>query len=326
MKTVTIGTINEPAGPLVRHIQQSPQRQSALQAMAARYSVEPQKLLETLKSTVFKNATNEQLMTLVVVANEHGLNPFTREIYAFPDRSGGIQAVVGVDGWVRIITQHPDFDGVKFHQDDDSCTATIYVKGRSHPVEVTEYLDECRRNTDPWKSHPRRMMRHKALIQCGRIAFGYGSLKDADDVVSVDVAPPAPSFPETHTPAPQNVTSPDFTPPAEKQADKPRRGRPPGSTNKPKPEPSQDEPAVPGEVVYKPQSSDGALSPNEQLAARFDGAGITFSDLVAWNANAEAFEIGQDADTFDDLGPAVVRKIATSFDTIIESIWQEGAQ
>ncbi|MCK8397432.1 recombinase RecT, partial [Erwinia amylovora] len=87
---------------------------------------------------VFKGASNEHLAALVVVANEHRLNPFTREIYAFPDKSGGIQAVVGVDGWIRIVTQNESFDGVEFsytgEKDDLACTCTMHVKGRSHAV------------------------------------------------------------------------------------------------------------------------------------------------------------------------------------------------
>lgn len=171
-------------------------RPSALQSMATRFEMEPGKLMDTLKQTVFKKATNEQLAALVVVANEHNLNPFTREIYAFPDKAGGIQAVIGVDGWIRIITQNKNFDGVDFSFDGEgnemSCTCTIHHKERSHPVVATEYLAEVKRNTDPWKSHPRRMLRHKALIQAGRIAFGLGSLKDEDDLLPTaerDVTP-----------------------------------------------------------------------------------------------------------------------------------------
>lgn len=184
---------------------------SALAAMAGRFSMEPAKLMETLKATVFKGATNEQLAALVVVANEHALNPFTREIYAFPDKGGGIQAVIGVDGWIRIITQNPQFDGFEHEYSgegkDLACTVTLYRKDISRPVKVTEYLAECSKNTDPWRSHPRRMLRHKALIQAGRIAFGLGSLKDEDDLPvslpSRDVGPIPASVPEVETPEPK---------------------------------------------------------------------------------------------------------------------------
>jgi len=58
---------------------------SAINLMASRLSVEPAKLYDTLKSTVFQKATNEELLALVVVANEYGLNPFLKELYAFPE-------------------------------------------------------------------------------------------------------------------------------------------------------------------------------------------------------------------------------------------------
>ena len=81
--------------------------------------------------------------------------------------------VVGVDGWSRIINDNAQFDGMDFKQDDESCTCTIYRKDRSHPIVVTEYMTECKRDVAPWKSHPRRMLRHKAMIQCARLAFWF---------------------------------------------------------------------------------------------------------------------------------------------------------
>jgi phage recombination protein Bet len=140
-------------------------------------------LVETLKATAFKGQVSDAQMTaLMVVANQYALNPWTKEIYAFPDKNNGIVPVVGVDGWSRIINNHPQFDGMEFEQDDDSCTCVIFRKDRGHPIKVTEYMAECKRaNVGPWSSHPRRMLRHKAMIQCARIAFGYGGIYDQDE-------------------------------------------------------------------------------------------------------------------------------------------------
>lgn len=139
-------------------------------------------IVSVLRSTCFKgNASNEQMVALMVVAVQYGLNPWTKEIYAFPDKNNGIVPVVGVDGWARIINNHAQFDGIEFEQDDESCTCIIYRKDRSKPIKVTEYLSECRRNTGPWQSHPKRMLRHKAMIQCSRIAFGYVGIYDDDE-------------------------------------------------------------------------------------------------------------------------------------------------
>lgn len=179
-------------------------------SLAATFQIagDPGQLLNTLSATAFRGAdvTPEQMTALLIVSKQHGLNPWLKEIYAFPDK-GGIVPVVGVDGWTRIINSHPQFDGIEFEQDEDKCTCTIYRKDRSHPVKVTEWMSECVRNTGPWKSHPRRLLRHKALIQCARLAFSFAGIHDPDEAERIveaerDVSPePAsrqaqPAYPE----------------------------------------------------------------------------------------------------------------------------------
>jgi phage recombination protein Bet len=152
--------------------------------LAQRFGMEQDaELITTLKQTAFKSrepASDAQLTALMVIANEYGLNPFTKEIYAYPDQHKGIVPVVGVDGWIRIVNEHPQFDGIEFDTTPEAVTARIYRKDRSRPTVVTEYLEECRRNTDPWKNMPKRMLRHKALMQCARVAFGF-ALYDDDE-------------------------------------------------------------------------------------------------------------------------------------------------
>lgn len=139
-------------------------------------------MIDTLKATAFKGqVSDQQMMALLIVANQYGLNPWTKEIYAFPDKNNGIVPVVGVDGWSRIINSHPQFDGIDFEQDEASCTCTIHRKDRGHPIRVTEYMVECKRPVGPWQSHPYRMLRHKALIQCARLAFGFVGIFDQDE-------------------------------------------------------------------------------------------------------------------------------------------------
>lgn len=150
-------------------------------------------LIDTLKATAFKakeGVSDAQMTALMVVANQYGLNPWTKEIYAYPDKQNGIVPVVGLDGWSRIINSNPQFDGMDFEQSDDSCTCTIYRKDRTRPVRVTEYHSECYRAgfkkdgyeiKGPWQSHPKRMLRHKAMIQCARLAFGFGGIYDQDE-------------------------------------------------------------------------------------------------------------------------------------------------
>src|SRR3546814_9231339 len=89
-----------------------------------------------------------------------------------------------------------------YRQDAESCTCIIYRKDRAHPTEVTEFMSECKRGTQPWQSHPRRMLRHKATIQCARLAFGFGGIYDQDEaerIVESRVIDVAPARSEEHT-------------------------------------------------------------------------------------------------------------------------------
>jgi phage recombination protein Bet len=160
--------------------------------LAQRFGLEANpEVLDILKATAFKGQVSDaQMSALLVVATQYGLNPWTKEIYAFPDKNNGIIPVVGVDGWARIINENAQFDGMDFEQDDKQCTCIIYRKDRSHPIKVTEYLEECKRGTQPWTSHPKRMLRHKAMIQCARLAFGYVGIYDQDEAERiVDMGP-----------------------------------------------------------------------------------------------------------------------------------------
>ena len=175
-------------------------------ALAKQFNIQgdPQELVQTLKATAFKgNATDAQFNALMIVSTQYGLNPFTKEIYAFPDKQNGIVPVVGVDGWSRIINNHPQFDGMEFKYSEETTTpagsntkahewveCVIYRKDRSHPIVAREYLDEVYRPpfkgkfgevNGPWQSHTKRMHRHKAMIQAARLAFGFGGIYDEDE-------------------------------------------------------------------------------------------------------------------------------------------------
>jgi phage recombination protein Bet len=159
--------------------------------MAAKYGVDGDKMVHTLRETAFKNATPEQLMSLMIVAERYDLNPWLKEIFAFPAQGGGIVPVVGVDGWLRIINSHPQFDGMDFIDGPDEKGGPVWVecrifrKDRTHATLAREYMAECKRDTQPWKSHPRRMLRHKAIIQCARIAFGFAGIYDPDEGATI---------------------------------------------------------------------------------------------------------------------------------------------
>jgi phage recombination protein Bet len=168
--------------------------------LAARFDMgNGEGVIEILKNTAFKvkdgSVSDNQMTALLVIANQYGLNPFTKEIYAYPDKSNGIVPVVGVDGWSRIINERPELDGLEFRYSEQTLQhkgrvahewieCVITRKDRKAPVVVREYFDEVVRSlsfSTPWDTHPKRMHRHKAMIQCARLAFGFGGIYDQDE-------------------------------------------------------------------------------------------------------------------------------------------------
>ena len=179
--------------------------------LATRFDLpQSEELYNVLKATAFKgDVTEAQLSALLIVAAQHGLNPWTKEIYAFPDKKNGIIPVVSVDGWSRIINSHPAYDGMDFNFSDEMVSmeganspapawteCVIHRKDRSHPTVIREYLDEVYKApfkpkdggytvAGPWQTHPKRFSRHKAMIQCARMAFGFGGIYDDDEAARI---------------------------------------------------------------------------------------------------------------------------------------------
>ena len=187
---------------------------SLIVRIADKFGVDPTKMMGTLKATAFRqrdnsDITNEQMMALLIVADQFGLNPFTRELFAYNDR-GAVVPVVSVDGWVRLINSHRDYDGVEFRYSDDErklengkycpewCEVSIYRKSLGRPITIREYLDEVYVQSrggkpTPWQSHPQRMLRWKTLIQGARVAFGFAGIYDEDEAERIVARPANPA-------------------------------------------------------------------------------------------------------------------------------------
>lgn len=178
---------------------------SLIAVMASEHQMDPDKFAATIRATCMpQNASNEEFAAFLMVAHRHGLNPITREIYAFPKKGGGIQPIVGIDGWMTLINSHPNFDGMEFEDHFDksgaltAITCRLYRKDRNRAVSVTEYMEECKRPTEPWQKWPARMLRHKAAIQAARYAFSFSGIIDPEeaerspDVITGQVVAPPP--------------------------------------------------------------------------------------------------------------------------------------
>ncbi len=238
-----------PAKPLTTMKESIAAGGGIISIMASKYNVEPLVLRDTIHNTIFDGkGTEAEFIAFLVVANEYKLNPLTREIYAFPKKGGGIVPVVSIDGWISLVNSHPQFKGMEFEPrtnekgDLYAYTCRIWRKDREMPTAVTEYLDECIRSTEPWKMK-NRMLRHKALIQCARYAFGFSGIYDDDEGAVIaearsagnSTAPPPPVLDMSDPPAPPQIedavivseTAPAGPSPAEAQAADAPPGPPP---------------------------------------------------------------------------------------------------
>jgi phage recombination protein Bet len=285
--------------------------------MGSRLNCDPAKLHQTLKDTVFKGASDSELLALVVVANEYGLNPLTKELYAFPAKGGGIVPVVSVDGWVRMVNDHPQMDGIEFetHKDAagklDAITCSIWRKDRNRPIRVTEHLSECKRNTEPWKME-NRMLRHKALMQCARYAFGFSGVTDDDEATD-----------QSERQATGRVIESEVNPFAERRAiaieAAPVDDAPPFPTEEPAPLPI----APAGNVIVGyfekltvQESKPGAAKPWKLWRVHYSIAGgacreaVTFSasigEDIGWLTEGDKIEVeveaGEKGDTIKSIG------------------------
>ena len=140
-----------------------------------------------LKRTIMPKATDEEMAAFALVCSSYKLNPLTREVYAFPTKQGGIMPMIGIDGWLKIAHQHPDYAGMGWNEgaedNDRWCECTVWLKSTpEHPVTIREYLSECRQASSPvWQQRPKRMLRHRATIQAIRYALGISGVCDAED-------------------------------------------------------------------------------------------------------------------------------------------------
>jgi phage recombination protein Bet len=160
--------------------------------LAEKYGVPPEALLACLRDTAFKPAKNEppfsdiELAAALIIAEQYDLNPWAKEIYVTRSH-GKLLVIVPIDGWTKIVNRDPQYDGLEFsttlNEDGTlySITCRMFRKDRSRPVEVTEYLAECKRDTEPWTKWPFRMTRHKAFIQAARYAFALSGIMDDDE-------------------------------------------------------------------------------------------------------------------------------------------------
>lgn len=171
----------------------APQHKGLLEVFGEKYNVPARLVRETLQKTAFPDAKSDaEFIAMLTVANIYDLNPFLRQVYAFSS-NGKVVPVVSIDGWIKVINEQETLESIEFAYADKKAVigsskpcfewieCSIERSDRDKPITVREYFDECYKNTPPWNQSPKRMLRHRALIQAGRLAFGL-AFREPEDV------------------------------------------------------------------------------------------------------------------------------------------------
>jgi len=118
-------------------------------------------------------------LTLLRMMQSLHLDPLCEEIGFTQYDDGHWQVFITIEGCSKLLNQHPQFNGLVFHQADtlvegipEWIECSIYRRDRIMPITVREYLMEVRGENTIWQKMPRRMLRHRALQQCVRLAMG----------------------------------------------------------------------------------------------------------------------------------------------------------
>ena len=118
------------------------------------------------------------------LADRLGLDPLERDLIALEQKEAfppTVAFMITLDGWVKLLHRHPRFRGLSFEEgpsDDHGLpvwvACSVFWEGFACPWVVREWAIEHRSLHESWLNHPRRMLRHKALTQCARLALGIG--------------------------------------------------------------------------------------------------------------------------------------------------------
>jgi hypothetical protein len=119
------------------------------------------------------------ILTLLRMMQSLHLDPLSEEIGFTQYDDGHWQVFITIEGCSKLLNQHPQFNGLVFNQADtlvegvpEWVECSIYRRDRIMPITVREYLMEVRSEKEIWQKMPRRMLRHRALQQCVRLAMG----------------------------------------------------------------------------------------------------------------------------------------------------------
>lgn len=118
------------------------------------------------------------ILTLLRMMQDLYLDPLNEEIGFTQYEDGSWQVFITIEGCSKLLNQHPQFNGLSFNQADtliegvpEWMECSIHRRDRILPITVREHYLEVKGENAIWQKMPRRMLRHRTLQQCVRLAF-----------------------------------------------------------------------------------------------------------------------------------------------------------
>lgn len=180
---------------------------SLLEKMGERYNLSAKNLYEVITKSVFRQndgttPSEQEVAHILTIANRYNLDPFCKEIRAGRDPLGNIVPIVGVDGWTKLVLNHPKHAGYQFAESEERITmpgaivdapkwmsVTFYVTGTVVPLTIKEQLAEVYRYTPgfptAWQTHTERRLRQTTFIQGARMAYGLSGIYDPEEAANI---------------------------------------------------------------------------------------------------------------------------------------------
>jgi hypothetical protein len=130
---------------------------------------------------------------LLRLANKYQLDPLSDEIALLQGQDQIYQPFITIDGWSKLINNHPQYAGMSLRDSTELIDGiptwmecTIYRNDRILPIVIKEYFQEVRTNHSSWEKMPRRMLRHRVIQQCARLALGISANEAYISNVNID--------------------------------------------------------------------------------------------------------------------------------------------
>jgi len=138
--------------------------------------------LKLIKAKVAGNCTDTEFQLLMYMANQYGLDPLLKQIWAVKFGDSPAQIYAGRDGFLEIAHRSGQFNGMKSWCEYDEKNkpvkgkCIVYRKDMEHPFETEVLFSEYTTGKNLWASKPSIMIIKVAESVCLRKAFSVSGI------------------------------------------------------------------------------------------------------------------------------------------------------